>query len=68
MGLSGKGFGALALVWIWQRPDVDRRRQIWQVQGAAIGGWVGFVLGQLSARMGRRSPNDDSEETSKRWL
>ncbi len=44
------------------------RRQLWQVQGAALGGLVGFGLGQLSARMGRRFPYSDSEEVStKRW-
>lgn len=44
------------------------RRQIWQVQGAALGGLVGFGLGQLSARMGRRFPYSDSEELStKPW-
>ena len=30
------------------------RQSLWQFQGAAIGGAVGFVLGQVSARLGRR--------------
>lgn len=82
MGLRGKvlrrwrslGVGsALALIVVLiigiqlGRIPFRYRRQLWQVQGAALGGLVGFGLGQLSARIGRRSPNDDSEETSKRW-
>jgi hypothetical protein len=30
------------------------RHSLWQLQGAALGGVIGFVLGQVSARMGRR--------------
>lgn len=30
------------------------RQSLWQLQGAVIGGAVGFALGQLSARIGRR--------------
>ena len=30
------------------------RHSLWQLQGAALGGAIGFVLGQVSARVGRR--------------
>jgi len=31
------------------------RHSLWQLQGAALGGVIGFALGQVSARIGRRS-------------
>jgi len=30
------------------------RHSLWQLQGAALGGVIGFALGQVSARIGRR--------------
>ena len=30
------------------------RHSLWQLQGAALGGVIGFAVGQLSARIGRR--------------
>jgi len=30
------------------------RHSIWQLQGAVLGGVIGFAAGQVSARIGRR--------------
>jgi len=31
------------------------RQSLWQLRGAVLGGAIGFALGQVSARLGRRS-------------
>jgi len=30
------------------------RHSLWQLQGAVLGGVIGFAVGQVSARIGRR--------------